>query len=90
MIISNESRVNFAVKEGFADAGHTLPKTPRPETPILGLAAAKATAEEILLEYGVVDSDGFDVVLECTGVESCMQSAIHVSGIDLASETERY
>lgn len=52
---------------------------PRPETPQLGLASSKQTADEIFKLYGAPGSDGFDVVLECTGVESCMQVAIHVS-----------
>lgn len=76
--------MNFALKEGFAHAGHILARTPRPETPAAGLEAAKATADLILSKYG--QEDGFDVVLECTGVESCMQVAIHVrSGLHFAS-----
>jgi hypothetical protein len=75
---SNEDRVKFAVDEGFAAAGHALPRAPRPETPAAGLEAAKETAATILASYGVPETDGFDVVLECTGVETCMQAAIHV------------
>jgi L-iditol 2-dehydrogenase len=74
------------VDEGFATSGYVLPRTPRPETSAAGLEAAKATAEDILKGYGPVDSDGFDVVMECTGVETCMQAAIHVS---LCTEGEK-
>lgn len=66
------------MKEGFATSGYVLPRGARPETPAAGLDAAKATAGDILKDYGPIDSDGFDVVMECTGVESCMQAAIHV------------
>ncbi|KAK4702782.1 L-iditol 2-dehydrogenase, partial [Phenoliferia sp. Uapishka_3] len=72
-----EDRVNFATREGFAHAGHILARSPRPETPAAGLEAAKATADLILAKYG--QDDGFDIVLECTGVESCMQAAIHTA-----------
>lgn len=39
-----------------------------------GLAASKATAEKILKQCGL--GDGADVVLECTGAEACIQSAV--------------
>lgn len=73
----NGDRVDFAVKEGFVNAGHTLPRGPRPETPEDGLAAAKKTADEVLAATSKQNDDGFDVVLECTGVQTCMQASIH-------------
>ena len=69
--------MDFGVKEGFAHAGLVLPRTPRPDTPAAGLEAAKATADLILAKEG--QEDGFDVVLECSGNETCMQAAVHVS-----------
>jgi hypothetical protein len=71
-------RVDFALKEGFADGGWVMPRKPRADTREKGLTGAKETAMEILEWAGEQHADGFDVVLECTGVESCMQSAIHV------------
>jgi L-iditol 2-dehydrogenase len=72
-------RVEFAEREGFANAGWVMPRKPRPETKEEGLKIAKETSTEILEWAGGDLAEGFDVVLECTGVESCMQSAIHVS-----------
>lgn len=72
----NQPRVDFAVKEGFANTGHVLPMGPRPKDSAESLAKAKETSTTILEKYS---PEGYDVVLECTGVESCMQTAIHVS-----------
>lgn len=74
----NKPRVDFAVKEGFANTGHVLPMGPRPKDSTESLAKAKETAEDILAKN---NPEGYDVILECTGVESCMQTAIHVSYI---------
>lgn len=71
----NQERVDFAVQQGFATNGHTLPMGPR-LSGLESLAKAKETAVEILEKFQP-ESDGFDVVLECTGVEPCMQAAIH-------------
>ncbi|SGY47270.1 BQ5605_C001g00515 [Microbotryum silenes-dioicae] len=75
----NEARVNFSVQEGFANAGHILPRTARPENSTQSLEQAKTMADDVLAKYSVPDSDGFDVVLECTGVETCMQAAVHAA-----------
>lgn len=72
----NKPRVDFATKEGFANTGHILPMGPRPKDSAESLAKAKETAENILAQN---NPEGYDIVLECTGVESCMQAAIHVS-----------
>lgn len=72
----NKARVDFATQEGFANTGHILPMGPRPKDSAESLAKAKETAEDILAKN---NPEGYDVVLECTGVESCMQTAIHVS-----------
>ncbi|KAI5475916.1 GroES-like protein [Pseudohyphozyma bogoriensis] len=75
----NKDRVDFAVSEGFADAGHVLPMGPRPANSAESLDAAKKMATEILAKYARPDSDGFDVVFECTGVETCMQASCHMA-----------
>ncbi|KAM0754934.1 GroES-like protein [Meredithblackwellia eburnea MCA 4105] len=75
----NEDRVNFAVKEGFASQGHVLPLGPRPATPEEGLTQSKATADTLLEKFSLGDADGFDIVLDCTGVQGCMQAAIHTA-----------
>lgn len=80
----NEDRVQFAVKEGFATKGLVLPVGNRAENTAERLSKSKATATEILQKY-MSESDGFDVVLECSGVESCMQTAIHVRRDTLAA-----
>lgn len=77
MVDINQDRVDFATREGFATDGHVLPMGPRPKDAAESLSKAKETANEILSKF-TSDSDGFDIVLECTGVESCMQTAIHV------------
>lgn len=74
----NADRVAFATREGFTQAGHVLPMGPRPKDSAESLVKAKETAADIMAAV-MPDGEGFDVVLECTGVESCMQTAIHVS-----------
>ncbi|KAK7757660.1 hypothetical protein SLS62_000037 [Diatrype stigma] len=85
-------RVDFAKQHGFADVAVTVPRT-RPKTDAIEdrLALAQDTAR-VLTEAGAGasadeekkknknDSDGlFDVVFECTGVESCVQAAIYAT-----------
>ncbi|KAL7006933.1 hypothetical protein EMMF5_003517 [Cystobasidiomycetes sp. EMM_F5] len=72
----NADRVAFATREGFTQAGHVLPMGPRPKDSAESLVKAKETAADIMAAV-MPDGEGFDVVLECTGVESCMQTAIH-------------
>lgn len=74
----NEDRVQFAVREGFVHKGHTLQPGSRPVDGAQALAQAKEKAAEIIT-LTAPSAEGFDIVLECTGVESCMQIAIHVS-----------
>lgn len=80
----NKDRVDFAVKEAFATKGYVLPVGPRPSSAEESLAKARETATAILEEV-LPGGDGFDVVLECTGVESCMQTAIHVSPLSFSA-----
>ncbi|KAJ0421448.1 chaperonin 10-like protein [Aspergillus carlsbadensis] len=73
-------RVDFAVEQGFADVGYIVePK--RGETLEEKFALAKGVAEEIgKLEWPVGGQVGrVNVVLECTGVESCVQASIYAT-----------
>lgn len=77
-----EDRVKFAVDNGFADAGLTVPiATPKPEIVDDKLAYAQDLAEK-LKALNVKGREGaigeVAVTFECTGVESCMQTAIYV------------
>ncbi len=78
----SQERVEFASREGFAEAGYVMPRKERlPQGSPESLKQAKETADEILAWAGEDLAEGFDVVMECTGVESCMQAAIHVARI---------
>lgn len=72
-------RVDFAVRNGFADASVVVPMK-RPETMEDKLLFAKEVAEMVKR----VEVDGqavgeVNAVFECTGVESCLQASIYVS-----------
>ncbi|CEL11503.1 hypothetical protein ASPCAL14605 [Aspergillus calidoustus] len=76
----DSGRVGFAVKQGFADVGYVVtPKTG--ETVEAKFAIARGVAEDIgKLEWpagGQVRR--FDAVLECTGIESCVQASIYAT-----------
>lgn len=79
-----EERVKFAIDNGFADTGLTVPiPATRPETVEDKLAYAQDVAEKLkALRVAGRDVDGLvgeaAVTFECTGVESCMQTAIYV------------
>ncbi|KID92770.1 D-xylulose reductase A [Metarhizium guizhouense ARSEF 977] len=67
----SQSRVNFA-KEFGADGGFLSQSKPgEGQDPV---QASRAVAETIIAEFGL--GDGADVVLECTGAESCIQAGI--------------
>ncbi|KAG8923876.1 hypothetical protein FRC02_010841 [Tulasnella sp. 418] len=74
----DERRTKFAVEEGFASVGHTLPRAPRPETTEESLALARQMAEGLLNQH-LPGTEGFDVVYECTGVASCIQAGIYAA-----------
>jgi L-iditol 2-dehydrogenase len=78
----DSSRLDFALSNGWATGIHTLPKGPR--TSGTEAMATGKKAWEGLQSSEVISSvqdlaDGFDIVFECTGVESCMQMAVYVS-----------
>jgi threonine dehydrogenase-like Zn-dependent dehydrogenase len=68
-------RVDFAVKNKFADAKIVVPMK-RPQSIEDKLGFAKEVAEMVKSASGIGE---VDAVFECTGVESCLQAAIYVS-----------
>jgi len=76
----DSGRVEFAVKNGFAHKGYTVPMR-RGSTIEENLEIAKETAAEV----GKIVGDGgqaigeLDAVFECTGVPSCLQAAIYAT-----------
>ncbi|KAI0476340.1 sorbitol dehydrogenase [Xylariaceae sp. FL0804] len=79
----NADRVRWAVDNGFADAGFTVPMGARPESIDDKLAYAQDFAAKIA-DVKVGSGDGatlgeVDVTFECTGVESCMHTAIYAT-----------
>ncbi|BCS27735.1 NAD(P)-dependent alcohol dehydrogenase [Aspergillus puulaauensis] len=76
----DSGRVGFAVSEGFADVGFTImPKRGTTSEEKLGIA--REVAEEIgKLSWPQGGQVGrLDVVLECTGVETCVQTSIYAA-----------
>lgn len=74
-----KDRVDFAVANGFADAAFVVPMV-RPETLEAKLKFAQdvaAMAKDLVVDGKAIGE--VDVCFECTGVESCVQSAIYVS-----------
>lgn len=74
-----ESRVAFALENGFADVGHVV-ATKKPRTTQESLESAKATAQtlnSLRLSSGK-ELQRTDYTFECTGVESCVQTAVYV------------
>lgn len=77
----DQGRVNFAVQNGFAHRGYTV-STKRGNSVEENLEIARETAAEIgKVERSSGAAAGeVDAVFECTGVPSCLQAAIYVSG----------
>ncbi len=75
-----QQRVQFAIDNGFADAGVVVPvRRPGPATVEEKLAFASEVAEmakSALVQGRAVGE--FVGTFECTGVESCLQAAIYV------------
>lgn len=72
-------RVNFAVENGFAHRGFTVPMK-RGKTIEESFEIARETAASIgKVEKSSGEPVGeVDAVFECTGVPSCLQAAIYV------------
>ena len=79
-----ESRVAFALDNGFADVGHVV-STKRPISVEESLDSAKATASLLNgLELTTGKPIGrTDYTFECTGAAPCVQTAIYVSIEDI-------
>jgi L-iditol 2-dehydrogenase len=82
-----EDRVKFAVQNGFADAALVVPMA-RPQT----IEDKLALAQDLAAKVKATEANGepigeVSVTFECTGVESCMQTAIYVRSP--SHETER-
>ncbi|KAJ8082874.1 hypothetical protein PM082_008731 [Marasmius tenuissimus] len=82
----NQERLDLAVREGFVDkdGAYCLSLPPRvngtagtKEDPSAALKRAKDNSRIALEKFS--ESDGFDVVYECTGAESCIQMAVHTA-----------
>ncbi|KAH8648527.1 chaperonin 10-like protein [Xylariales sp. PMI_506] len=70
-------RVDWAVANGFADAAFVVPMA-RPQTIEDKLAYAKDVAAKVAeVQVGGEAVGDFSVTFECTGVETCMQTAIY-------------
>ncbi|TGJ85541.1 hypothetical protein E0Z10_g3211 [Xylaria hypoxylon] len=70
-------RTDFAVDNGFAHAKFTVPLA-RPQTIEEKLAYAQDLAEKIKgVQVGGESVGEVDITFECTGVESCMHTAIY-------------
>lgn len=82
------SRVAFALDNGFADVGHVVSMT-RPVSVEESLESAKATAAKLnALQLPAGKAIGrTDYTFECTGVASCVQTAVYVSATTATSRT---
>ena len=72
----NQTRLDFAKSNGFAEDVHCLPVGERAKTAEEGLKQAKEKITSALSQFG--EEEGFDVIFECTGAEPCIQMSIHV------------
>ena len=77
----DESRLQFALEHGFADASYTV-KRQRGETLEEKLEIARNVASDIAnLEWANGTKVGrLPYSFECTGAEACVQASIYVSG----------
>jgi L-iditol 2-dehydrogenase len=76
----SEERVQFAVKNGLADAQMVVPmKRPASTEEKLEYAKEVAQMATSVKHRSGETAGGFDGIYECTGVESSLQTAIYVS-----------
>ncbi|KAM0546969.1 hypothetical protein ACHAPJ_010631 [Fusarium lateritium] len=71
-----QNRLDFALANGFADFIHLLEMRPRPTGVVEGLSTAKDDAEALVAVNSRVK---FSRTFECTGVESCVRTAIYAT-----------
>jgi len=72
----NQTRLDFAKSNGFAEDVHCLPVGERAKTAEEGLKQAKEKITAALSQFG--EEEGFDLIFECTGAEPCIQMSVHV------------
>lgn len=81
-------RLDFAREQGWADEVYCLPapvkaasNTANVTKPTVeeALAKSKAVIAAALEKFG--EEEGFDVVFECTGAETCIQMGVYVSEV---------
>ncbi|RDB28055.1 Sorbitol dehydrogenase [Hypsizygus marmoreus] len=73
----NQTRLDFARKNGFASQTFCLPPADKAKTTDDQLRRAKENAQIALAEFGA--PAGFDVVFECTGAEPVIQMSVHTA-----------
>jgi L-iditol 2-dehydrogenase len=73
----NRARLDFARRNGFATDTYHVPKMDKAKTSEEQLRRAEKSIRDALLELD--QSDGFDVVFECSGAESCVQMGCHAA-----------
>lgn len=73
----NQARLDFALKQGFAQQVHCLPASERPKTTDEQVRRARENVSAALSVFNI--PDGFDVIFECTGAEPCIQMSVFVS-----------
>ncbi|KAI0760562.1 GroES-like protein [Fomes fomentarius] len=73
----NQTRLDFALKHGFADQVYCLPISDRPKTTDEQIRRAKEVISAALAEFEL--PEGVDVVFECTGAEPCIQMSIYAA-----------
>jgi L-iditol 2-dehydrogenase len=82
----DQGRVEFAVKNRFADACYVVPMK-RGATTEENLEIAKETAKNAGgVDVGGTELGEVDAAFECTGVPSCVQASIYVSTKALLAE----
>lgn len=75
-----QERVKFATQHGFAHEGFTVPaKKGQNIDEKLQIAKETAALATEKIRNGTGSAAGFDVALECTGVEACTQAAIYAA-----------
>jgi L-iditol 2-dehydrogenase len=77
----DSGRVEYALRNGFADKGYVVPRAGALSETAAKFDAAKELSTEVT-EIGCandIDSEGFDVTFDCTGKEVCMQAGLFVS-----------
>jgi len=71
----DSAKLEFVKSAGFANLTYCPPRLERPKTSEEALRRAKESSAQLLELFKI--QEGFDVVVECTGAESCIQMAVH-------------